>query len=59
MLEKPIGHRGNLIALPRRNFFFLHLGIFPSKRCYPGNLGDDTLQGRATKILDEFPAGEE
>jgi hypothetical protein len=27
------------------------------QRCYPRNLKDDTLQGRATKIFDEFPAG--
>jgi hypothetical protein len=56
ILEKPIAHRGNLFAQPRKDFFFLYLGIFPPK-----------VQSRkfrvrfpareATKILDEFPAG--
>jgi hypothetical protein len=31
MLEKPIAHMGNLFALPRKDFFFLHLGIFHPK----------------------------
>ncbi len=56
ILEKPITHRGNLFAQPRKDFFFLYLGIFPAK------VQSRKFRGRfpareATKILDEFPAG--
>jgi hypothetical protein len=56
-LEKAIAHRGNLFALPRKDFSFSVLEFLP-QTCNPGNLGEAFLLGTATKILDEFPAGE-
>jgi hypothetical protein len=46
-----------LFALPRKNFFFLLLKIFP-RGAFQVIEGEDSLIGRATKILEEFQAGE-
>jgi hypothetical protein len=32
ILEKPIADRGNMLSLPRKDFFSLHLRIFSPKR---------------------------
>jgi hypothetical protein len=55
VLEKLIVDRGNLFVLHvKKNYFYIL--EFSPQRCYPGNLGKDSLLGRATKILGEFPA---
>ncbi len=56
-LEKAIDHKGNLFAQPRKDFSFSIWEFFP-QRCFPGSVNEDFLLGTATKILDEFPAGQ-
>jgi hypothetical protein len=34
--------QGELVCITQKGFFFLHLGIF-HPRCYPGNLGEDSV----------------
>ncbi len=52
---KPIVNEGILFVLPRKNFFFLHLGMFAPK-VQSRKLREDSLLEKVTKILDEFPA---
>jgi hypothetical protein len=56
ILEKPIAHMGNVFAQSRKDLFFLHPGFSP-QRCNPGNLEEDSLLERATKIQMNFQLG--